>query len=172
MTVKIANAYTAADPSVPTEIIGSPFTVIVDSISNKNSADSVDSTGMIIGVVIATVVCLLVLAVILFLLIRRCRQNQKMQRDLALAVRPSGDPRGAGPIFQQGNANRFDDSARRPVLNDLVADGVEIVDINIGPPINKQQDSDQQNVRISRFQPGGIRQGQLPRDEPILLPPF
>ena len=37
VTVKIANAYTAADPSVPTEIIGSPFTVTVDSDPRKST---------------------------------------------------------------------------------------------------------------------------------------
>ena len=39
MTVKIANAYTAANPSLSTEIIGSPFTVTVDSDPVKSTIE-------------------------------------------------------------------------------------------------------------------------------------
>jgi len=42
--VKIANAYTAADPTISTEIIGSPFTVTVDSDPRKSSIETFKKT--------------------------------------------------------------------------------------------------------------------------------
>ena len=44
MTVKITNAYTAADPTIPTEIFGSPFTVTVDSDPRKSSIETFKKT--------------------------------------------------------------------------------------------------------------------------------
>ena len=48
MTVKIANAYTAADPTISTEIIGSPFTVTVDSDPRKSSIETFKKTHILV----------------------------------------------------------------------------------------------------------------------------
>ena len=47
MTLKISNAYTAADPSVITEIIGSPFTVTVDSDPRKSTIETFKKTSIL-----------------------------------------------------------------------------------------------------------------------------
>ena len=57
----------------------------------------------------------------------------------------------AGQSFQQENTDRLEDFDITPI-NKLVADKRELVGI-LGPPISKQQDSDQQNVTDSHFQP-------------------
>jgi len=44
MTVKIANAYTAAHFSAPKEIIGSPFTVTVDSDPKQSTVKTFATT--------------------------------------------------------------------------------------------------------------------------------
>ena len=44
MTVKIANAYTAANPSVSTKINGSPFIVTVDSDPGKSTIETFKKT--------------------------------------------------------------------------------------------------------------------------------
>ena len=44
MTVNIANDYTISNPSLSTEIIGSPFTITVDSDPEKNSIETFADT--------------------------------------------------------------------------------------------------------------------------------
>ena len=40
MTVQMTNAYRKFNPSLPTEIVGSPFTVYVDSDHKLNSIET------------------------------------------------------------------------------------------------------------------------------------
>ena len=44
MTVQIANAYTAAHPTLATQIIGCPFTVTVDSDPNQSTIETFKTT--------------------------------------------------------------------------------------------------------------------------------
>ena len=44
MTVNVANTYTAAHPSASTEIVGSPFTVTVDSDPGKSKIKTFTTT--------------------------------------------------------------------------------------------------------------------------------
>ena len=44
MTVRIANDYTVAHPTLSTEIIGSPFTVIIDSDPSQSTIETFTTT--------------------------------------------------------------------------------------------------------------------------------